>query len=101
MKAGATNVRDNAILPPTASSDDAGARFVSTDAGPTASGDCAGERFCAPLPPSPHFSGSCPDKTGRVSKNLSIFTLFYGGDPQVEGTRKSRWSRVGTWKIIS
>ena len=31
MKAGATNVRDNAILPPTASGDGAGARFVSTD----------------------------------------------------------------------
>jgi hypothetical protein len=26
---------------------------------PTASGDGAGERFCAPLPPSPHFSGAC------------------------------------------
>ncbi len=31
MKAGATNVRDNAILPPTVSGDGAGARFVSTD----------------------------------------------------------------------
>jgi hypothetical protein len=31
VKAGATNVRDNAILPPTASGDGAGARFVSTD----------------------------------------------------------------------
>jgi hypothetical protein len=30
---------------------------------PTASGDGAGERFCAPLPPSPHFSGACPEKT--------------------------------------
>ena len=68
---------------------------------PTASGDGAGERFCAPLPPSPHFSGACPEKTGRISENSSIFTLFYGGDPQVEGTRKSRWSRVGTSKIIS
>ena len=47
---------------------------------PTASGDGAGERFCAPLPPSPHFSGACPEKTGRISENSSIFTLFYGGD---------------------
>jgi hypothetical protein len=31
LKARATNVRDNAILPPTASGDGAGARFVSTD----------------------------------------------------------------------
>ncbi len=31
VKAGATNVRDNAILPPTAPGDGAGARFVSTD----------------------------------------------------------------------
>jgi len=30
---------------------------------PTASGDGAGQRFCAPLPPSPHFSGACPEKT--------------------------------------
>ena len=59
---------------------------------PTASGDGAGERFCAPLPPSPHFSGACP-------KNSPFFHFF--GDPQVEGTRKSRWSRVGTSKIIS
>jgi hypothetical protein len=76
-------VRDNAILPPTASGDGAGARFVT----PTASGDGAGERFCAPLPPSPHFSGACP-------------TLL-GGTLKAEGTRKSRWSRVGTSKIIS
>ena len=33
-------------------------------------------------------------------KKLVIFTLLWGG-PQVEGTRKSRWSRVGTSKIIS
>ncbi len=46
---------------------------------PTASGDGAGARFCAPLSPSPHFSAACPDS---------------------QGTRKSRWSRVGTSKII-
>ncbi len=50
-------MRDNAILPPTASGDGAGARFVSTDAGPTASGDGAGERFCASLPLSPQSQG--------------------------------------------
>ncbi len=31
VKTGATNVRDNAILPPTVSGDGAGARFVSTE----------------------------------------------------------------------
>ena len=67
---------------------------------PTASGDGAGERFCASLPPSPHFSGACQTRLEEFSKKSSIFTLF-GGDPQVEGTRKSRWSRVGTSKIIS
>ena len=30
---------------------------------PTASGDGAGARFCATLPPSPHFSAACPEKT--------------------------------------
>jgi hypothetical protein len=69
---------------------------------PTASGDGAGERFCAPLPPSPHFSGACQIRLDEFlfffSKNSYIFTL---GDPQEEGTRKSRWSRVGTSKIIS
>jgi len=29
---------------------------------PTASGDGAGKRFCAPLSPSPHFSGACLEK---------------------------------------
>jgi len=36
---------------------------------PTASGDGAGERFCAPLPPSPHFSGAC-------QKDFTNFFLF-------------------------
>ena len=43
---------------------------------PTASGDGAGERFCAPLPPSPHFSGACPKDFAEFPK--SIFTLFGG-----------------------
>ena len=50
---------------------------------PTASGDGAGERFCAPLPPSPHFSGACQkDLTNFFyffSENSSIFTLLGGG----------------------
>jgi hypothetical protein len=46
---------------------------------PTASGDGAGAHFCVPLPSSPHFSTTCPDS---------------------QGTRKSRWSRVGSSKII-
>ncbi len=60
---------------------------------PTASGDGAGERFCAPLPPLPHFS---------FHQRLYEFPfLHFWGGPEVEGTRKSRWSRVGTSKIIS
>ncbi len=89
---------------------------------PTASGDDAGERFCVPLPPSTHFSGACPEKTWQNSRswcsrysvyllylytsniwggvtdiwgveNSSTFTLFWG-NPQVEDTRKSRWSPI-------
>ena len=67
---------------------------------PTASGDGAGERFCAPLPPSPHFSGACPERLDEFPKIGHFYTFLWGG-PQVEGTRKSRWSRVGTSKIIS
>ena len=65
---------------------------------PTASGDGAGARFCAPLPPSPHFSAACPGKTSRISWKSSFF--FPMGGPQSKGTKKSRWSRVGTSKII-
>ncbi len=87
---------------------------------PTASGDGAGERFCAPLPPSPHFSGAYEKDCSkficsRIKKrreprvtdltNFFFFSRpflhFWGGDPQDEGTRKSRWSRLGTSKIIS
>jgi hypothetical protein len=53
---------------------------------PTASGDGAGERFCAPLPPSPHFSGACPEDLTNFFfflENSSIFALL--GGPQVEG----------------
>ena len=59
VKAGATNVRDNAILPPLRPA----MALVRALLAPTASGDGAGERFCAPLPPSPHFSVACPEKT--------------------------------------
>ena len=71
---------------------------------PTASGDDAGERFCAPLPPSPHFSGACQIRLDEfLFFFLEKFVHFYTflGDPQEEGTRKSRWSRVGTSQIIS
>ena len=44
---------------------------------PTASGDGAGERFCAPLPPSPHFSGTFSEKTSRIF----MFTFFFGDTP--------------------
>ena len=40
---------------------------------PTASGDGAGERFCAPLPPSPHFSGACPEKNYKLAYIRFIF----------------------------
>jgi hypothetical protein len=62
---------------------------------PTASGDGAGERFCTPLPPSSHFSGAC-----QLRLEEFLFLYFWGGDPIVEGNRKSRWSRVGTSQII-
>ena len=48
---------------------------------PTASGDGAGARFCAPLPPSPHFSAACPEKTTKFLKIQFFFRLFMG-DPQ-------------------
>jgi len=41
---------------------------------PTASGDGAGERFCAPLPPSPHFSGACPE-----NHEFPFLHFFMGG----------------------
>jgi hypothetical protein len=84
------------LLEPTVSDDDTGARFVRTD-------DVRRWRWGALLCATAAFASlfrSMSDKTGRISKNSSIFTLF-GGDLQVQGTRKSRWSRVGTSKIIS
>ena len=45
-------MRDNAILPPTASGDTLVCALLAL----TASGDDTGARFCVPLPPSPHFS---------------------------------------------
>ena len=45
---------------------------------PTASGDGAGERFCAPLPPSPHFSGACQTRLEEFPKNRP-FLHFFGG----------------------
>jgi hypothetical protein len=41
------------------------------------SSDGAGARFCAPLPPSPHFSAACPEKTGRISE-YNFFSPFWG-----------------------
>ena len=50
---------------------------------PTASGDGAGERFCAPLPPSPHFSGALSERLDEflffARKFSSIFALLGGG----------------------
>jgi hypothetical protein len=73
---------------------------------PTASGDGAGERFCAPLPPSSHFSGACPEDLTNFRKFVHFYTFLWGDpllsiNPQIEDTRKSRWSWVGTSKIIS
>ena len=42
---------------------------------PTASGDGAGVRFCAPLPPSPHFSAACPEKTNEFPKKLDFHEI--------------------------
>ncbi len=47
---------------------------------PTVSGDGAGARFCVPLPPSPHFSAACPERTGfgvtfnDVTKDTAFYT---------------------------
>jgi hypothetical protein len=78
VKAGATNVWDNAILPPTVSGDDDGARFCNTDC----VDDDAGARFCTPLPPSPHFS-TCPEKTHEFPENPDfLLSFFMGGNPR-------------------
>ena len=45
---------------------------------PTASGDGAGERFCAPLPPSPHFSGACPKDFAEFPKIRPFLHFFMG-----------------------
>jgi hypothetical protein len=81
VKTGSTNVRDNAILPP------------------TVSGDGAGVRFCVTLPTSSHFSTSCPEKTHEFPEN-TVFCPFLWGGTLSQGTRKSRWSQVGISKII-
>jgi hypothetical protein len=113
VKAGPTNVRDNAILPQTASDDGAGTRFFSTD--------CVRRwRFSGHVEEKwgEGGSGSSEAKTAvtlcrlrltfprHVLKRLTnfltiqfLFTLFYGVTLS-QGTRKSRWSRVGISKII-
>ncbi len=40
---------------------------------PTASGDGAGKLFCAPLPPSPHFYGACPEKSSLFPEKTGKF----------------------------
>ncbi len=71
---------------------------------PTASGDGAGERFCAPLPPSPHFSGTSQEGLDEFHFfSLGKFVIFalLGGDRKSKALGSHGWSRVGTSKIIS
>jgi hypothetical protein len=82
VKTGPTNVWDDAILPPTVSDDD------------------TGTLFCTPLPSSPHFSVACPEKTHEFPENPDFFCPFLWGGTLSQTTQKSRWSRVGTSKII-
>ncbi len=56
---------------------------------PTASGDGAGERFCAPLPPSPHFSGACPDSRKDFHEFQEIRPFLWGGPTRQEVTVES------------
>ena len=72
MKAGAMNVRDNAILPP------------------TASGDGAGVRFCAPLP---HW-----EVTGESGGNFEDYIRFLSCHlfgPVNHGQNWKGWERSG------
>ncbi len=64
---------------------------------PTASGDNAGPRFCAPLPPSPPRLKRIAFLKRADLKWQFSGPLFFG--PRWS-TKKSRWSRVGTSKII-
>jgi hypothetical protein len=50
---------------------------------PTVSGDGVGVRFCSPLPPSSHFSVTCPERTYEFRENPVFFPHFlWGGGPQ-------------------
>jgi hypothetical protein len=68
VKAGKTNVWDDAILPPTASGHGSGTRFFSTDC-------VRWWRWCTPLSPSSHFSAACPEKT-RVGTSKIIIDFY-------------------------
>ena len=67
---------------------------------PTVSdGDGTGPHFCGPLPPSsPRFRDIALKTPDEFPSTASFFTLFFVGTQT--GTRKSRWSRVGTSKIV-
>jgi hypothetical protein len=83
-------VRDNAILPPTVSGDDAFQDIPWKSEAKAAVTHC---RLHLTFP---------RHVLKRLTNFLTIqflFTLFYGVTLS-QGTRKSRWSRVGTSKII-
>ena len=66
----------------------------------TASGDGAGAHFCVTLPlSSQRFRGmTWKHRTNFLKK--SVFLPFWEGGDLSYRTRKSRWSRVGTSKIL-
>jgi hypothetical protein len=59
---------------------------------PTASGDGAGEPFCAPLPPSPHFSGACPEDY-KIAYIRFLSCHLFG--PVNHGQTWKGWERSG------
>ncbi len=95
VKKGATNVWDNAILPPTVSGDGTGACFFGTD--------CVRRcRWCTLLWATAFFTSLFRGMSSKDSQIFwkSFFCPFLLGETLSHGTRKSRWSRVGTSKII-
>jgi len=64
---------------------------------PTTSGDGASVHHCRLRLTFPDHVQKRLDEFPKIGH---FYTFLWGG-PQVEGTRKSRWSRVGTSKIIS
>ena len=100
-------MRDNAILPPTASGDGAGARCVSTavQRRPAMKLGSASVRRCRlPL----HFAAAFPEKTSEFLENPIFFSSFYGdlsqGTSEVtveSGSVESGWNFEDYIRVLS